>query len=58
MEAIRAANMLMDHDANGFEWIRFSRVLEAVKEGATFAEASAAALAAGGARGGRRRGRG
>lgn len=57
MEAIRAANMLMDHDANGFEWIRFSRVLEAVKEGATFAEASAAALAAGGARGGRRRGR-
>ena len=58
MEAIRAANMLMDHDANGFEWIRFSRVLDAVKEGATFAEASAAALAAGGARGGRRRGRG
>ncbi|MBW6507130.1 MAG: methyltetrahydrofolate cobalamin methyltransferase [Rhodobacteraceae bacterium] len=58
MEAIRAANMLMDHDANGFEWIRFARVLDAVKEGATFAEASAAAQAAGGARGGRRRGRG
>ncbi|PKP71071.1 MAG: methyltetrahydrofolate--corrinoid methyltransferase [Alphaproteobacteria bacterium HGW-Alphaproteobacteria-4] len=58
MEAIRAANMLMDHDANGFEWIRFARVLEAVKEGATFAEASAAALASGGSRGGRRRGRG
>ncbi len=58
MEAIRAANMLMDHDANGFEWIRFARVLEAVKEGATFAEASAAALASGGTRGGRRRGRG
>jgi 5-methyltetrahydrofolate--homocysteine methyltransferase len=58
MEAIRAANMLMDHDANGFEWIRFARVLEAVKEGATFAEASAAAQAAGGARGGRRRARG
>ncbi|WP_372840169.1 methyltetrahydrofolate cobalamin methyltransferase [Phaeovulum sp.] len=58
MEAIRAANMLMDHDANGFEWIRFARVLEAVKEGASFAEASAAVQAAGGARGGRRRGRG
>jgi len=58
MEAIRAANMLMDHDANGFEWIRFARVLDAVKEGATFAEASAAAQAAGGARGGRRRQRG
>ena len=52
MEAIRAANFLMDHDANGGEWIRFSRVLDAVKEGATFAEASQSAAAAGG-RGGR-----
>ena len=25
MEAIRAANFLMNHDANGGEWIRFSR---------------------------------
>jgi len=55
MEAIRAANMLMNHDANGGEWIRFARVLEAVEAGATFAEASAAASAAtSGRRGGRR----
>ena len=52
MEAIRAANFLMNHDPNGGEWIRFARVLEAVKAGASFAEASAAA-AAGGATGGR-----
>jgi 5-methyltetrahydrofolate--homocysteine methyltransferase len=60
MEAIRAANFLMNHDPNGGEWIRFSRVLEAVKAGASFAEASAAAAtgAAGGrsGRGARRRG--
>ncbi|AZB59705.1 methyltetrahydrofolate cobalamin methyltransferase, partial [Cereibacter sphaeroides] len=42
MEAIRAANMLMNHDPNGSEWIRFSRILDAVKEGATFPEACAA----------------
>ena len=55
MEAIRAANMLMNHDANGGEWIRFARVLEAVEAGASFAEASAAASAAtSGRRGGRR----
>ncbi len=41
MEAIRAANMLMNHDANGGEWIRFAKVLEAVQSGMTFAEASA-----------------
>ncbi|MFD1912913.1 methyltetrahydrofolate cobalamin methyltransferase [Halodurantibacterium flavum] len=41
MEAIRAANLLMNNDANGGEWIRFSRVLDAVKEGKGFAEASA-----------------
>ena len=55
MEAIRAANLLMDHDANGADWIRFTRVLDAIKEGATFAEAAAASAAAGNARG--RRGR-
>lgn len=56
MEAIRAANMLMNHDPNGSEWIKLAKVLEAMKEGASFAEASAAAAAAG--RGGRRRARG
>ncbi|QPM89589.1 methyltetrahydrofolate cobalamin methyltransferase [Pseudooceanicola algae] len=55
MEAVKAANMLMDHDPNGAAWIGFSRVLEAVKEGATFAEAAKAAAAAGSGRGGRRR---
>jgi 5-methyltetrahydrofolate--homocysteine methyltransferase len=56
MEAIRAANLLMDHDANGMEWIKLAKVLEAMKEGASFAEASAAAAASGGR--GRRRSRG
>lgn len=56
MEAIRAANFLMNHDANGGEWIRFSRVLEAVAAGKSFAEASSEAAAAGG-RGGRSGGR-
>ncbi len=55
MEAIRAANFLMDHDANGGEWIKFSRVLDAVNEGTPFPEASQAAAASAGARGGRRR---
>ncbi|MEM0935021.1 MAG: methyltetrahydrofolate cobalamin methyltransferase [Pseudomonadota bacterium] len=55
MEAIRAANFLMDHDPNGAHWIGFSRVLDAVKEGATFAEASASAATAAAGRGGRRR---
>jgi len=53
MEAIRAANFLMNHDANGGEWIRFSRVIEAVEAGTPFAEASQAAMAASGGRGGR-----
>ncbi|MGI1661677.1 methyltetrahydrofolate cobalamin methyltransferase [Palleronia sp. KMU-117] len=53
MEAIRAANFLMNHDPNGGEWIRFSRILEQVEAGVPFAEASAAAAAAGGS--GRRR---
>ncbi len=55
MEAIRAANFLMNHDANGTEWIKFARVLDAVKEGASFAEASKASAEAGSGRGGRRR---
>ncbi|MCF3974115.1 methyltetrahydrofolate cobalamin methyltransferase [Paracoccus salsus] len=57
MESIRAANLLMNHDPNGGEWIRFSRVLEAVAQGASFAEAGKAAMAtgiSGGRRGGRR----
>lgn len=58
MEAIHAANFLMNHDPNGRAWISFSRVLDAVKDGATFAEASLAAKAAGSGRGGRRRRRG
>jgi 5-methyltetrahydrofolate--homocysteine methyltransferase len=52
MEAIRAANFLMNHDPNGGEWIRFSRILEQVEQGVPFPEASAAA---GAASGGRRR---
>ena len=55
MEAIRAANLMMNVDPNGTEWIRLSRVLDAVKEGATFAEASAAARAGGGTKEKRRR---
>jgi 5-methyltetrahydrofolate--homocysteine methyltransferase len=58
MEAIRAANFLMNHDANGGEWIRFAKVLEAVEGGLSFAEASAAASQAAGGRRGGRRGRG
>ncbi len=55
MEAIRAANLLMNHDANGGEWIRMAKVLDAVKDGASFAEASKAATqASSGRRGGRR----
>ena len=58
MEAIRAANLLMNHDSNGGEWIRLAKVLEAMKEGASFAEASKAATASAGGRRGGRRGRG
>lgn len=56
MEAIRAANFLMNHDANGGEWIRFARVIDAVAEGRSFAEASLETGAASG-RGGRSGGR-
>ncbi len=55
MEAIRAANFLMNADPNGAQWINFAKVLEAVEAGTPFAEASRAA--AGGGRGGRRGGR-
>ncbi len=58
MEAIRAANLLMNNDSNGGEWIRLAKVLEAMAEGATFSEASAAAAAASSGRRGGRRGRG
>ena len=55
MEAVAAANLLADRDPNGTAWIGLSRVLDAVREGASFAEAATAAKAAGGGRGGRRR---
>ncbi|WP_417248770.1 methyltetrahydrofolate cobalamin methyltransferase [Celeribacter sp.] len=55
MEAIRAANLLMNHDPDGGKWIGFTRIADAVAEGASFAEASKAA-AAGGSGGGRRGG--
>ncbi len=55
MEAVRAANFLMNHDPNGAEWINFSRILDAVEAGESYPEASKAAMAAGGGRGGRRR---
>lgn len=58
MEAIRAANLLMNRDPNGGAWIRMARVIEAVGQGASFADASSAAAASGGGRRGGRRGRG
>ncbi|MEM9392359.1 MAG: methyltetrahydrofolate cobalamin methyltransferase [Pseudomonadota bacterium] len=60
MEAIRAANLLMNNDPNGSAWISFARVIEAHKTGTSFAEASKAAAAGGGGggRSGRRRRRG
>ncbi|MFO6463569.1 methyltetrahydrofolate cobalamin methyltransferase [Jannaschia sp. KMU-145] len=57
MEAINAANMLMNHDPNGGTWIGFTRVLDAVREGASFPEAARAAQSAGARTGGRRGGR-
>ena len=53
MEAVRAANLLMDRDPNGSAWIGFARIGDAVREGASFAEAAAAAALA--SRAGRRR---
>ncbi len=55
MEAVRAANFLMNHDPNGSDWIRFARVLEAVRAGESFAAASHAAAGPTGGRSGRRR---
>ncbi|MFQ6552323.1 methyltetrahydrofolate cobalamin methyltransferase [Aestuariibius insulae] len=55
MEAVRAANYLMNHDAGGGTWIGFSRVLDKVDEGVPFPEAAQAAAAGGGRRDGRRR---
>lgn len=58
MEAIKAANFLMNHDPNGGDWIRFSRVIDAVHQGTPFPEAAKASAEAGSGRGGRRRARG
>ena len=58
MEAIRAANFLMNNDANGAAWIKHCKTMEAVEKGeATFAEAAAEAAksSTGGRRGGGRR---
>ncbi len=55
MEAIRAANLLMNHDPNGGAWIGHAKILEAMKDGASFTEASQAAQ--GGRTSGRRGGR-
>ncbi|WP_380052245.1 methyltetrahydrofolate cobalamin methyltransferase [Falsihalocynthiibacter sp. SS001] len=57
MEAIRAANFLNNKDPHGAEWIKFSRILDAVEAGTPFAEASKASAAGGGRSGGRRGGR-
>ena len=53
MEAINAANLLMNNDPNGAAWIGFARIVEAVRDGASFADAAQAAASAG--RGRRRR---
>jgi 5-methyltetrahydrofolate--homocysteine methyltransferase len=45
MEAIAAANLLMNNDPNGAAWIGFSRVAEAVSQGTPFAEAAQASSA-------------
>ncbi|PIE16754.1 MAG: methyltetrahydrofolate--corrinoid methyltransferase [Rhodobacterales bacterium] len=58
MEAIRAANLLLNHDAHGAAWIKLGRALDGVNQGMSFAEASQAASQAGAGRGGRRRRRG
>lgn len=57
MEAIRAANFLMNSDPNGAAWIKHCKTMEAVEGGASFAEAAAesAKTSTGGRRGGGRR---
>ena len=57
MEAINAANLLLNHDPNGGNWIAFSRVLDKVQAGEGFPAASLAAKSASGGRGRRRGGR-
>ncbi|MEM7643465.1 MAG: methyltetrahydrofolate cobalamin methyltransferase [Pseudomonadota bacterium] len=57
MEAVNAANMLMNHDPNGGRWIGFARVMDAMKDGTPFPDAARAAQAAGARSGGRRGGR-
>jgi 5-methyltetrahydrofolate--homocysteine methyltransferase len=56
MEAIRAANLLMNNDPDGTQWIGFSRILEAMKDGTSYADAAKAAIEGGGSGGGRRGG--
>ena len=51
MEAIRAANLMMNHDPNGATWIKFARVLDAVAEGTDFPTASQLAASGGGSGG-------
>lgn len=55
MEAVNAANYLMNRDPGGASWIGFSRVLDKVGEGVPFPEAAQASAAGGGRREGRRR---
>ncbi|MFQ6548324.1 methyltetrahydrofolate cobalamin methyltransferase [Aestuariibius sp. 2305UL40-4] len=55
MEAVNAANYLMNRDPGGASWIGFSRVLDKVGEGVPFPEAAQAASAGGTRRDGRRR---
>jgi 5-methyltetrahydrofolate--homocysteine methyltransferase len=50
MEAVAAANFLMNHDPNGGNWIRLAKVLEAVAAGTPFAEAARASIEAGSGR--------
>ena len=58
MEAVRAANLLMERDPNGADWIRFARVIDPVAAGRPFPEAAAEAAAPRTGRDGTRRRRG
>ncbi len=55
MEAIKAADFLMNCDPNGGNWIRFARTIDAMQDGTSFADAFAAARKANAAGGRRRR---
>ena len=48
MEAINAANLLMNQDSNGGRWIQFSKTGEEMKQGKTFVEASQMTIESGG----------